>query len=95
MKEIQERKKTLSEKKLCFNCTGKEHTASECKSKILYQICQRKHHTSICDKNSQMMMAAESLVIYPVVVVKVNNIMCRALLDTDAGSSYSSAALLD
>ena len=41
------------------------------------------------------MMAAESLVIHPVVVVKVNNIICRALLDTGAGSSYASAALLD
>ena len=41
------------------------------------------------------MMAAESLVIHPVVVVKVNYIMCRALLDTGTGSSYGSAALLD
>jgi hypothetical protein len=34
-------------------------------------------------------------VIYPGVVVKVNGIHCRALLDTGAGSSYASAALLD
>ena len=95
VKGIQERKKTLSEKKLCFNCTGSQHRASECKSKRSCQICQRKHHTSICDKSSTMMMATESLVIYPVVVVKVNNIMCRALLDTGAGSSYASAAILD
>ena len=31
----------------------------------------------------------------PVVVVKVNNILCRALLVTGAGSSYASSALLD
>ena len=30
-----------------------------------------------------------------VVVVKVNNIMCRAFLDTGPGSSYPSAALLE
>ena len=42
-----------------------------------------------------MMMAAESLVIQSVVVVKVNYIMCRALLDTCTWSSYASAALLD
>ena len=41
------------------------------------------------------MMATESLVINPVVVVKVNNKMCQALLDTGAGSSYASAVLLD
>ena len=40
-------------------------------------------------------MVAESLVIHPVVVVKVNSTMCRALLDTGAGSSYASTALLD
>ena len=37
----------------------------------------------------------DSSVIYPVVVVEVNGIRCRALLDTRAGSSYTSAALLD
>ena len=41
------------------------------------------------------MMAAKRLVIHPVVVLKVNNIMCRALLDTGAGSSYAPAVLLD
>ena len=41
-----------------------------------------------------MMVATEGSVIYPVVVVKVNNILCRALLDTSAGSSYTSSALL-
>ena len=39
-------------------------------------------------------MVTQSLVIHPVVVVKVNNIY-RTLLDTSAGSYYASAALLD
>lgn len=34
-------------------------------------------------------------VIYPVVIVQVEGMKCRALLDTGAGSSYASAALLD
>lgn len=34
-------------------------------------------------------------VIYPVVVVEVLGVKCRALLDTGSGSSYASAALLD
>ena len=33
-------------------------------------------------------------VTYPVVVVKVNGVLCRALLDTGAGSSYASTTLL-
>ena len=37
----------------------------------------------------------EASVIYPVVVVMVDGIKCRALLDTGAGSSYVSAALVE
>ena len=36
-----------------------------------------------------------STVIYPVVVVEVQGVKCRALLDTGAGCSYASAALID
>ena len=77
-----------------FNCAGSEHRASECKSEISRQICQRKHHTSRCDKNSQIMVT-QSLVFHPVVVVKVNNIICRVLLDTSAESYYVLGALFD
>ena len=37
----------------------------------------------------------KSTVIYPVVVVEIQEVKCRALLDTDAGSSNASAALID
>jgi len=95
---VQERKKILATKKLCFNCTGAKHRASDCRSKYKCQKCESKHHTSICDKEptpQRMMLATgEGTVIYPVVVVLVEGIKCRALLDTGAGSSYASAALL-
>ena len=58
----------------------------------------RRHQTSICDRGitEQMLVATgDSAVTYPVVVVNVKGIKCRALLDTGAGSSYASAALLD
>ena len=38
---------------------------------------------------------SSSIVIYPVVVVEVEGIKCRAVLDTSAGSSYASATLLE
>ena len=38
---------------------------------------------------------ANDTVVYPVVVVDVEGVRCRALLDTGAGSSYASATLLD
>ena len=34
-------------------------------------------------------------VIYPVAIVKINGVKCRALLDTGSGSSYASEDLLD
>ena len=46
-------------------------------------------------KPEHMLVATgKSSVTYPVVVVEVCGIRCRALLDTGAGNSYASAALL-
>jgi len=43
-----------------------------------------------------MMLTTEAQhVAYPVAVVKVNGVKCRALLDTGAGSSYASASLIN
>ena len=40
-------------------------------------------------------MVTQSLVFHPVVAVKVNNIICRVLLDTSAESYYVLGALFD
>ena len=92
---VADRRKILSTKRLCFNCTGSKHRAFECRSKADCQKCKGRHHTSICDKGTNQMLVTtgEGAVIYPVVVVKVDGIKCRALLDTGAGSSYISATL--
>ena len=42
-----------------------------------------------------MLATGSKAIIYPVVVVKVNDVLCRSLLDTGAGSSYISAKLVD
>lgn len=79
---IDQRKKTLSEKRLCFNCTGLKHRASECKSQRSWIICKSKHHTSNCDQTKKLLIATgEGPVTYPVAAVKVNGILCRAFLD--------------
>ncbi len=57
-----------------------------------------KHHSSICTKKDPLLTANglnDGSLVYPVVVVNVEGIKCRALLDTGAGNSYASAALLD
>ena len=96
---LDERKRLLSNKRLCFNCTGSKHRAVDCRSRSLFQICQKRHQTSICDRLGDQLMTATSLgkstLIYAVVVVEVQEVECLALLDTDAGNSNASAALID
>ena len=42
-----------------------------------------------------MTTCQKSEAVFPVVVVEVNGIRCRALIDSGAGSSYVSAKLID
>ena len=92
---VADRKKILSTKQLCFSCTGKSHKASECRSQLGCRNFKRRYHTSICEsKTPHLVATGEGAVVYPIVVVEVDGIMCRALLDTGAGSSYASATLL-
>ena len=92
--KVEDRKRLLSEKKLCFNCTGVKHRAADCRNKKTCQTCKNECDSSISSQLNPMMVATEGSIIYPIVVVKVNNILCRALLDTGAGSSYVFSALL-
>ncbi|XP_078368252.1 uncharacterized protein LOC144652094 [Oculina patagonica] len=71
---------------------------------MVCQKCRKKHHTSICDSDQQDPRSEGLLtahqrdkteVVYPVVLVKINGIKTRALLDTGAGSSYASARLIN
>lgn len=98
---LQERRRELNRRQLCFNCTGANHKAPECRCAACCKVCNRRHHTSICpgkvpEQPPEPMLVAtgKGSVTYPVVVVDVGGIHCRALLDTGAGSSYASAALL-
>ena len=76
----------LSEKKLCFNCTGSKHKASERCSTKNCQFCNEKHQTSVYKKDSNMLLTTNtSHVTYPVVVIEVEEEKGRALNDTGAG----------
>ena len=94
--KVSERRLILSQKRLCFNCTGSKHRASECRSTKTCLTCKEKHHTSICGKSSNMLLTTNtSLVTYPVLVIEVEGVKCRVLIDTGAGSPYASSKLLN
>ena len=98
---FEDRKKFLAAKRLCFNCTGPSHRASECRSASRCRLCDKPHHTSICDtpkvdvhdKVKTAHTEGDNEVIYPVVMVQIDGIKTHALLDTGAGSSYASSSL--
>ena len=98
---FEDRKKFLAAKHLCFNCTGPSHRASECKSTSKCRLCNKRHHTSICDapkvdEHDTVKTAhteGDNEVIYPIVMVQIDGIKTHALLDTGAGSSYASSSL--
>ena len=62
---------------LCFNCTGTKQRASDCRSNKLCLICNSKHHTSISDKNENVLLTKNSnACTYPLVIVSISNKLC-------------------
>ena len=50
----------LPEKNLCFNCTGSKHKASECRNTKTCQFCSEKHHNSIWEKGSNILLTTNT-----------------------------------
>ena len=99
VKDVAERREVLRKKRRCFKCTGGNHLAAECRVRTGCFNCGANHYSSICNMKSGeqqvLLTTAEQGIVYPVVVVKVNGVKCRALLDTGAGNSYISSKLID
>ena len=58
--------------------------------------CKGKHHTSICEKTSNVLLTTnDNDATYPLVIIDVEGIQCHAVIDTGAGASYASCTLID
>ena len=91
VKSVEDRRLILSKRKLCFNCTGTKHRASDCCRNKLCLVCNPKHHTSICDENENVLLETKSnACTYPLLIANIEGIKCRALVDTGAGAFYAS-----
>ena len=52
---IADRREILKNSKLCYNCTGKGHTATKCRSRNCSK-CGQRHHTSLCEERAPKTM---------------------------------------
>lgn len=103
IRDIGKRKKILARKSLCFTCATKPHRAANCTGKSACGHSGKRHHTSTCAQEignqinerasggKLMTDGGNDEGIFPVVVIKVNGLTCRVLIDSGAGSSYASA----
>ena len=103
---LPERWQILIRKRLCFNCAAGMHKSVTCPSKASCQHCHLRHHSSLHDSETDVKLPNGKNVamtsssndkkegIFPVVVVDVNGIRCRALIDSGSGSSYVSTKLI-
>ena len=55
---IVDRREILKNSKLCYNCTGKGHTATKCRSRNCSK-CGQRHHTSLCEERAPKTMDQE------------------------------------
>ena len=61
----------------------------------LAKFFNEKDHTCICKKGSNMLLTTNTIhVTYPLVVIEVEGVKCRALIDTGAGSSHVLSKLI-
>ena len=72
------------------------HRASDCRSNKLCLNCNSKHHTSIYDKCDNVLQTTNSnTCAYPVVIINIEGIKCRALVDTGSGANYVSSTIIN
>ena len=75
-----------------MKCKGHHHT-SLCMDETIQQLFATRTGSNNTATGQKLRTTPESEAIYQVVVVKVNGITCRAMLDTVAGSWYMSLTL--
>ena len=98
--DLAHRREIVKRKKLCFNCTGFGHTASNCRSRGCRK-CDQRHHTSLYDshtangeesKSQQSEMGKRAIdtstTLHATITSKVNGVPACIMIDSGASSSY-------
>ena len=78
---IDERRLVIAEKKLFFNCTRGQHRARDFRSIRTYFSFKGKHDNSICDKESNPLLATRNSGKYRRCKIPcINRYWCRCLI---------------
>ena len=79
-----------------FNCRGPKLCASDFFSNKTSPNCKRKHHPSICEKTSNVLLTTnDNNLTYSLVITDIEDIKWCTSIDTRAAVSYASSNLLD
>ena len=106
-----EDRKIMSSKKLCFNCLKYENRAADCPGITCFKcnrkhhtsLCINNHKTTSATNIKRqkkrwwlhLEKRAFTIPYCPIVILNASGILCRTLADTETGSSYDSATLIN
>lgn len=65
---------SIKNKDVCFNCLGKGHNVSQCKSSFVCRSCEKRHHTLIHFPSGDISRASERSVSLPLTEEREENI---------------------
>ncbi|XP_057374753.1 uncharacterized protein LOC130695607 [Daphnia carinata] len=58
---VEERKRIVLQKRLCFNCLSAKHQRKDCQSRAVCRICRKQHHSSLHDSSKPIGVTATTV----------------------------------